>query len=254
MNRSTPTPGLIYKHLNLNDYHRSRRAERIRNQMNEGKTLTSPIKQNDGYGYGLAFRLAVARLAEIKDVEEQCRQCGAQFWKSKNTISLDYLNQTYLIKYPAADVILQDRDEHVTLVDKILLLHYVTQAMGTPLSGQLISFKELPEGTGYFPTFYKRAIKPLVTFFGDEPERLLAMAELVGGRRADFGDVSVTIDALNMVPLTLVLWKGDAEFPPEGTIMFDRTITDYLPTEDIILLCQNTSWRLVKLLKSRDSI
>ncbi|MQY81034.1 MAG: DUF3786 domain-containing protein, partial [Dehalococcoidia bacterium] len=27
----------------------------------------------------------------------------------------------------------------------------------------------------------------------------------------------------------LVLWKGDAEFPPEGTIMFDRTITDYLP-------------------------
>ena len=33
--------------------------------------------------------------------------------------------------------------------------------------------------------------------------------------------------------------------------MFDRTITDYLPTEDIIILCQNTSWRLVKLLKSR---
>ncbi len=53
-----------------------------------------------------------------------------------------------------------------------------------------------------------------------------------------------------MVPLTLVLWKGDAEFAPEGTIMFDRTITDYLPSEEIIYLCQSTSWRLVKLLKS----
>lgn len=215
--------------------------------------MTRPIKQDDGYGYELAFRLAVERLAEIKDIEEQCRRCGARFLKSKNTISLEYLNQTYLIKYPKAEITLQDTEEPVTLVDKILLLHYVTQARGTPLSGQLISFKELPEGTGYFPTFYKRAIKPLVTFFGSEPERLLEMAELVGGRRADFGDVSATINALSMVPLTLVLWKGDAEFPPEGTIMFDRTITDYLPTEDIIILCQSTSWRLVKLLKSRDS-
>jgi len=82
---------------------------------------------------------------------------------------------------------------------------------------------------------------------------LLEMAKSVGGRKADFGDASVTINALSMVPLTLVLWKGDDEFSPEGTIMFDRTITDYLPTEDIIILCQNTSWRLVKLLRARNN-
>lgn len=222
--------------------------------MNEGRTLASPIKQDDGYGYELAFRLAVERLSEIKDVEEQCRRCDARFLKSEKTIALDYLNRTYLIKYPEAEVILQGTEEHVTLVDRILLLHYLIQAKGTPLSGQLISFKELPEGTGYFPTFYKRAIKPLVTFFGNKPEQLLEMAELVGGRKTDYGDVSATVHSLPMVPLTLVLWKGDAEFSAEGTIMFDRTITDYLPTEDIIILCQNTSWRLVKLLKSRGKI
>ncbi len=212
--------------------------------------MISAIKQNDGYGYELAFRLAVEKLAEIEDIEQQCRRCGARFLESEKIISLNYLNRTYLIKYPEAEVTLQDTDEHVTLVDKILLLHYVTQAKGTPLSGQLISFKELSEAAGYFPTFYKRAIKPLVIYFGDEPDRLLEMAESVGGRKADYGDVSVSINALHMVPLTLVLWKGDADFSPEGTIMFDRTITDYLPTEDIIILCQNTSWRLVKLLKS----
>jgi hypothetical protein len=221
--------------------------------MNEDKAFTAPIKQDDGYGYELAFRLAVERLAEIKDIEEQCRRCHARFLKSKKTISLDYLNRTYIIKYPEAEVTLLDTDEHVTLVDKILLLHYLIQAKGTPLSSESISFKEISDAAGYFPTFYKRAIEPLVTYFGDEPERLLKMAELVGGRRADFGDVSVTVHPLPMVPLTLVLWKGDAEFPAEGTIMFNRTVTDYLPTEDIIILCQNTSWRLVKMLKSRGS-
>ena len=212
--------------------------------------MISAIKQNDGYGYELAFRLAVEKLAEIKDIEQQCRRCGARFLKSEKIISLDYLNRTYLIKYPEAEVTFKDTDEHVTLVDKILLLHYVAQVSGTPLSGQLISFKELSEAVGYFPTFYKRAIKPLVMYFGNEPDKLLEMAESVGGRKADFGDVSTTVNPLPMVPLTLVLWKGDADFSPEGTIMFDRTITDYLPTEDIIILCQNTSWRLVKLLKS----
>jgi len=212
--------------------------------------LISAIKQNDGYGYELAFRLAVEKLAEIEDIEQQCRRCGARFLKSEKIISLDYLNRTYLIKYPEAEVTFKDTDEHVTLVDKILLLHYVAQVSGTPLSGQLISFKELSEAVGYFPTFYKRAIKPLVMYFGNEPDKLLEMAESVGGRKADFGDVSTTVNPLPMVPLTLVLWKGDADFSPEGTIMFDRTITDYLPTEDIIILCQNTSWRLVKLLKS----
>ena len=218
--------------------------------MDKGKILTSPLKQDDGHGYELAFRLAVERLAEIKDMATQCLRCGARYQKPEKTISLDYLNRTYLIKYPEATVTLADTDEPVTLVDKILLLHYVTQAKGTPLSGELISFKEIAEAAGYFQTFYQRAIKPLVTYFGDEPDKLLEMAALIGGRRADYGDVSVTIPALPMVPLTLVLWKGDAEFSPEGTIMFDRTVTDYLPTEDIIILCQSTSWRLVKLLRS----
>lgn len=210
----------------------------------------TPPTQSYGHGYQLAYRLAVEKLAEIKDIEQQCRRCGARFLKPEKAISLDYLSRTYFITYPEASVSRQDSEEDVSVTDKILLLHYFTQAKGTPLSNQLISFKELSDAAGYFPTFYQRAIKPLVTCFGNEPEQLLEMAESIGGRQADYGDVSVTVSPLSMVPLTLVLWKGDAEFAPEGTIMFDRTITDYLPNEDIIYLCQSTSWRLVKLLKS----
>ena len=216
----------------------------------KSKTLTLPIKKNDEYGYELAHRLACEQLAKIADIEEQCRKCGAQHLASPRAIVLKYLNETYLITYPDARISLKDKNEEVPLLDRILLLHYFTQAKGTPLSNKLISFKELPEGAGYFPTFYKRAIKLLITYFGSEPSRLLDMARLLGGHEADYGDVSVTVDALSRVPLTLVLWAGDAEFPPEGSIMFDRTISDYLPTEDIIFLCQSTALRLVKLLKS----
>lgn len=212
--------------------------------------VTTPLTQDYGHGYQLAFRLAIEALTEIEDIEQQCHKCGARFSKQDKTISLDYLNRTYLITYPEANVTCQGSEDDVAVTDKILLLHYLTQAKGTPLSNQLISFKELPGTSGYFPTFYNRAIKPLVIYFGNDPERMLEMAEAIDGVKAEYGDVSATIYSLKMIPLTLVLWKGDAEFSAEGTIMFDRTIVDYLPGEDIIVLCQNTSWRLVKLLKS----
>jgi hypothetical protein len=216
----------------------------------ESKTLTLPIKQDDGYGYRLAFRLAREDLARIDDIEAQCRKSGAQHLAPEKAVVIRYLHQEYLISLTSGDVSLRGQDEEVLLLEKILLLHYFTQAKGTPAANELISFKELPEGAGYFPTFYQRAIKPLVTHFGGAPEQILEMARSLGGEKTDYGDISVSISALSRVPLTLVLWRGDDEFPPEGSIILDRTIPDYLPAEDIIYLCQMTSWRLVKLLKS----
>jgi hypothetical protein len=212
--------------------------------------LTLSGKGSEEYGYRLAHRLAVEALARIEDIEEQCRRCGVRYLRERQAIELDYLNRSYLIAHPGGQVTLENADEEVSLLDKILLLHYVTQAKGTPLSGQLISFKELPEGTNYFRTYYQRAIRPLATYFGEDPDRFMKTAALLGGKKSDYGDVSATIEALSRVPLTLVLWRGDTEFSAEASIMFDRTITDYLPTEDIIFICQSTSWRLVKLFQA----
>jgi len=51
------------------------------------------------------------------------------------------------------------------------------------------------------------------------------------------------------VPVTIVLWQGDDEFAPQGSIMFDAAICDYLSTEDITVLCETITWRLVNFLR-----
>jgi len=121
---------------------------------------------------------------------------------------------------------------------------------GRPPTGRRITFKELPEGINYYPAFFKRAIEPVINHFKDQPQDLLEAAKTLGGRKAGYGDIAVTIDAFPRVPLTIVLWRGDAEFAPDGNIMFDSTIPDYLPTEDITILCEIIAWRLVRLLKT----
>jgi len=112
-----------------------------------------------------------------------------------------------------------------------------------------MAFRELPEGANYFPTFSKRAIKPLVDYFGKDPEQLIDIAQKLGGHKANYGDVAVTINAFSYVPITLVLWRGDEEFAPAGSVLFDSTISDYLSTEDINVLCETISWKLVRYLR-----
>ena len=159
---------------------------------------------------------------------------------------LEYLNKNYRVTLPEVEIRQMPGGEEVQLRDKILIAHYLVKSKGTPLSGKRITYQELKEGNTYFPTFAKRVIKPLVDTFGKCPEKLIEAAAKLGGIRSDSGDVSVTISAFPRVPVMVVLWKGDEEFPPEGNILFDSTISDYLSTEDITILCQTITWELVQ--------
>jgi len=214
----------------------------------ESRHFPLPNQHNYEYGYELAYKLAGEQLAKFDNIEQQCLKSGARYQviDSQKIIILEYLNQSYQIVFPDIDISLIDSEEEVPIRDRILILHYFTQAKGTPITNKVITFRELPEGANYFPTFSKRAIKPLLDHFGREPERLIDAAEKLGSHKADYGDVAVTINAFNYVPITLVLWRGDEEFNPEGNILFDSTISDYLPTEDINILCETISWKLVK--------
>ena len=210
--------------------------------------LSVPNEKKQEYGYGLAWKLAVEQLAGIEDIEQQCRKCGAGYRAtgSEQVITIKYLNRLYQITLPGIDISLADSGEEVPIRERILLLHYFIQAKGTPLTGKILAYKELPGGDNYLPTYQKRAIKPLTDRFGNEPHGLVDIAGLFGGRKADYGDAAVTIDAFSKVPITIVLWRGDEELAPTGNMLFDSSITDYLTTDDINVLCETLAWKLAR--------
>ena len=204
-------------------------------------------------GFELSYKLACEQLAKINDMEEQCRKSGARYL-GPHEIVVKYLNQPYHITLPKdipschceADVVSRSNLVEVPLRDKILILHYFTLAKGTPAVGRLITYKQLPGGMSYFAAFSQRTVTPLVNRFGQNPELLIGVAAKLGGRETNYGNVSVTINAFDHVPITLVLWKGDEELAPNGNILFDANISDYLSTEDVAVLSETITWKLVK--------
>jgi hypothetical protein len=217
----------------------------------ESKCLPLPNQKNYEYGYEMAYKLAGEQLAKINDIEQQCHKSGALYHEidSQKVITIKYLDQSYQITLPNIEISLTDSEEQVPIRDKVLILHYLTSAKDNLAANKLITYRELPEGDNYYPTFAKRAIKPLVHHFGQEPQRLIEAAQKLGGRKADYGDMAVTIDVFSRVPITLILWRGDDEFAPGGNIMFDSTISDYLSAYDITMLCETVTWKLINYLR-----
>lgn len=199
--------------------------------------------------YNLNIALDIVREKLIKaDIERQCLNSGAVRIDSVHII-ISYLNQKYMINTAGVEVLPLDDAPILSVHDIILILHYFTQAKGTPLTGKPITFRDLPGGIVYYPNFIKRAILPLVNTFGKNADLLKKSGESFNACRGGIGDTSFIIDVLPRVPVTVILWQGDDELIPEVNLLFDGNILDYLESEDVTIACEALTWRLIHTVK-----
>jgi hypothetical protein len=124
-----------------------------------------------------------------------------------------------------------------------LFTHY-SLSKPTPPAGKLVKFKDLPGGHAYEGAFVKRAIEPITEVFGAKPEQLVWASKRLGVTQLELGDVSIEVTPLRGIPLTYILWRAE-EFASEATILYDESASNYLPTEDLGVLGEITTARLV---------
>lgn len=190
----------------------------------------------------LAPALAAARKAFAgRDPEEMARNSGAVY-DGCGGLSVSFLGASYRVSYPegtfATDGCEPDDES------RILVLHYLSGATGIIPGGRLVSFKELPGGFSYAGPFAGRAIGPLTRAFGSDAQLLIAAGRALGGSPVQMGDAAVELPALPLVPVTMVVWLGDDEFPAGGNILFDATVGAHLSTEDCVVLAETVVRRL----------
>ena len=86
--------------------------------------------------------------------------------------------------------------------------------------------------------------------FGQNLAGLSDAASQLEGRAIDSGDVGFEFCILPNVPLQLIVYAADEEFPAEANILFDRTIGEILSPEDIAWLAGMLVYRLIAISKS----
>jgi hypothetical protein len=126
----------------------------------------------------------------------------------------------------------------------VILSHYIS-GKPTPTTDILIKFSKLQGGYAYERAFEIRATQPIAKAFGNKPVDLFEAGKVLGGLPLKYGDCSIQITAIEGIPIVYVLW-AETEFPAFATVLFDQSANSYLPTEDLAVLAELTSSRLVK--------
>jgi hypothetical protein len=196
--------------------------------------------------YKAAIALAVAELKNLNPKRLENRTGAQHFVEAAHEgLLVFYFGQARRITWPEVRVTPGNGQGEISLPEQILILHYLLNASGEPLTGRTIDFRQVPEGGFYWSAFVSRAKKPLLETFGRDLALYTKAAASLGGEPVPLGDVAARFLAFPRVPVTHVLWGGDEEFPSEATILFDETIPQYLPTEDIAALAGASVYRLM---------
>jgi hypothetical protein len=203
--------------------------------------------------YREALSLAEEALKRV-ELSLLAQRAGAEFIRPATDaagLRLCFFNNAVLIR-PGTPFIIHNEEQQaeVPLEEKIVLCHYLLQAKGTSPSGKWITFRQIPDGQFYDAAFQQRTRGPFLSLFGDKPDLFRASAEQLAGAPVTAGDAGMIFAVLPRVPVQLILWQGDEELPPESTILFDATVSDYLPAEDIAVLSGMLVYRLITIAKT----
>ena len=205
------------------------------------------MELNKQKNYQQAFDLACASLKE-KDLKERAERAGAGYERDREgeRIRIPFFSEPYTVRFPQVEFYSPGK-KTVSLVTRAILLHYLLRADGNPLTGKWVGYKDISGGLLYSGVFARRVTEPLIRKFGKSAKLFGEVGFRIGGESAGVGDVSFRLLALPRIPLQYVLWEGDEEFPPSVQLLFDSSVDHYLPLEDIVVLGQITSGRLISL-------
>lgn len=169
----------------------------------------------------------------------------------ENGFRVPFLNRVYRVGHPDLDFEdLSNTGQEIPIQEQILILHYMSATSPQALSGNWVSYREIPGASFYFSAFVKRAVDPLKKVFGSNVSGLTKAAQQLNGRPVEPGDVGFEFAVLPKVPMQLILYAGDEEFPAEANVLFDRTVGEILSPEDIAWLAGMLVYRLIAISKS----
>lgn len=142
-----------------------------------------------------------------------------------------FMQHSLRLNFPSLELFQVSQEKPPNPLIQALVFYYIYTADGTPLSRRWIAFSELPNGLFYSQAFQGYTGHLLATAFQDNFSRFSAIAKNLGGISDSFGDVAFRFQILPRLLLLIVGYRGDEDFPSSYKILFDASISHYLPTD-----------------------
>jgi hypothetical protein len=160
-----------------------------------------------------------------------------------------FLREDILVDMKNACLKRQMGDDWRTMDDPLLeliTLLYLNHAKSVhPLGRDIVGVKDLKEAH-YFKGRHELRLAPLLERYGEDHDGFESAAAYCEGQALDMADMAYRFLPFPRVPLYYLLWRGDAEFEPKISVLFDRSIEDCFSASGIWGLVNLVSFALLK--------
>lgn len=145
-------------------------------------------------------------------------------WDGKGYL-VPFLDELYLVDPTGRFVPVKGQEVSAEL--QVAVLEYLIGAKELEPSERWVSLKDLKGGRG-FAQSHPLPLELILKRYGDDLDDFRAKGFALGGEPASYGDLSFVLRALPRIPVLLVFWKGDEEFPPRLNFLFDVTASEHM--------------------------
>ncbi|MHB8845886.1 MAG: DUF3786 domain-containing protein [Nitrospirota bacterium] len=116
---------------------------------------------------------------------------------------------------------------------RLSVLWYLTSAKDIPATGRLIRPLDVKGGQRFFTGTHVLPLDHVQERYGRDMAGFLAQGMKFGAQIVGLGDAAIRLYPLPRVPVTMILWLEDEEFPARATLFFDSTVDFQILLSDI---------------------
>jgi hypothetical protein len=172
--------------------------------------------------------------------EDVCRRTGAAFDEKAGAYLLRCFGIDFHVN-PCEMLIACPSDQETLFLGKlkdffrIAVLWYMANAKDIPPTDRLIRPVDVKGGHRFSAGTHLLPVSAIAEKYGRNKEDFLLRGQKFGAEvLSGYGDVSIRLYPLPRVPVTMILWTEDEEFPPRVDLFFDSTCEYQLELSDVV--------------------
>jgi len=116
---------------------------------------------------------------------------------------------------------------------RLFVIYHILRSKKIELANEWISEKDIPGGATFFRGPHEIPTHLISGSFKNDLGGFKKKCERLNGIPLEMGDAAYLFQITPRIPVALLYWTGDDEFPAEARLLYDRTIAEHL-TSDII--------------------
>lgn len=130
---------------------------------------------------------------------------------------------------------------------RLSILKYLIHSTDLPPSGQLMRPSDLPGGDIFIRGTHVLPLDKVAECFENNINEFIGIGKSLGGTQLDYGDMSIKMLPLPRVPVIIIVWSGDEEFPSKASLLIDSSCISQIPTDIIWSTAMMTIKMMIKI-------